>query len=49
MGVKNTEDMSIEQARQACIEAVVKLSVDVEIPQKLILIRCKRRRPSIFI
>ena len=35
MGVKNTEDMSIEQARQACIEAVEKLSVDVGIPQKL--------------
>lgn len=35
MGVKNTEDMSIEQARQVCIEAVEKLSVDVGIPQKL--------------
>ena len=35
MGVAGTDDMSIEDARKACIDAVQKLSDDVGIPQKL--------------
>lgn len=49
MGVKNTEDMSIEQARQACIEAVEKIECRCGNSSEIDSIRCKRRRPSIFI
>ena len=35
MGVEGTENMTVEEAREACIAAVEKLSIDVGIPQKL--------------
>ncbi len=35
MGVEGLDAMSIEQAREACINAIEKLSIDVGIPQKL--------------
>ena len=35
MGVEGIENMTVEEAREACIAAVEKLSIDVGIPQKL--------------
>ena len=42
MGVTNTENMTIEEARKAAIEAVRKLAMDVGIPQKVTEIGAKK-------
>lgn len=41
MGVEGTETMTPEEYRKAAVDAVVKLSKDLNIPQKLIEIGCK--------
>ena len=35
MGVENAYELSLEDARKACVDAVRKLSIDVGIPQDL--------------